>query len=62
MVTYQQFVALVFDVARDRGREVSSLEESQEVLAIAADLWSSGKPQVKNLRETEAREYIEANA
>jgi hypothetical protein len=62
MVGYQTFVSLVFDVARDRGRSIDTLEESQEVLTVASELWSEGKPSITSASEAEARQFIEENA
>lgn len=62
MVGYQQFVSLVFQVARDRGRSIDTLDESQEVLSVAADLWGEGKPGIKTATESEAQHFIEENA
>ena len=62
MVGYQQFVSLVFQVARERGRSIDSLSESQEVLVVASELWQEGKPDLLTASVTEARRYIQDNA
>lgn len=66
MVSYQKFVSVVFAVARDRGRQVNSLQESQDVLGVASELWGEFKsdPRV-NYRAAsveETRNWVEANA
>lgn len=66
MVSYQAFVSLVFEIARERGWQVNSLQQSQEVLSVASELWGEFKsdPRV-NYRAAspeEARNWIEANA
>lgn len=62
MVTWQEFVSLAFEVKRDRGNEVDSLDESQRVLSIAAGLWNDKKSALENADRAAAKRYIEDNA
>lgn len=62
MVKYQEFVSLVFEIARERGRTIDSLEDSQEFLGIAADLWSDNKETLKELTTPATKEWLKENA
>jgi hypothetical protein len=62
MVGYQQFVGAVFEIARERGRDVSSLEDAQSVLRTAANLWTENKAQLRPLSYEETLRYLRRNA
>ena len=62
MVTYQKFVALCFEIKRERGNDVRSLQESQQVLSIASELWQNGKPEINSATVSDAKDYIRRNA
>lgn len=62
MVAYQKFVSIVFDVARDRGRSIDSLSDSQQYLGVAAELWTENKATLRGMDEAEARRWTEQNA
>lgn len=62
MVSWQQFVSLCFDVKRERGNDVESLEESQEVLQVASSLWNDRKDDLRTASQQAAKSYIERNA
>lgn len=62
MVSWQRFVSLCHEVAEERGNKPGSLEESQDVLAIAADLWNDNKESLRGASVSEARDYIRRNA
>lgn len=62
MVQWQQFVSLCFQVKRERGNDVESLQESQEVLGIASDLWQAEKSFLRNASDAEALNFIRSNA
>lgn len=61
MVAYQDFVSIVFDVAKDRGRSIDSLNESNEVLQIAAEAWSRNKSRLRDASQRQARQWVEDN-
>lgn len=62
MVKYQEFVSLVFEIARERDRSIDTLEDSQKYLATAAELWSNNKQTVKNLSVAETKAWLYRNA
>lgn len=62
MVSWQQFVSLCFEVKKDRGNDVDTLEESQQVLQIASELWRDRKEALKTASRSEAKSFIERKA
>lgn len=62
MVSWQRFVSLCHSVAEERDNGAESLEESQEILSVASDLWSEGKNELTGASVSEARDYIRRNA
>lgn len=58
MVGYQEWVSIVFDVSKSKGALISSLNESQEVLEVAAGLWSEN-PFLKTASRAEARAFAD---
>lgn len=62
MVMYQQFISLVFEIARERGRDIDSLEDSQTMLQTGATLWSSNKVFLRSLDEDETLDWLRENA
>lgn len=60
MVDYQQFVSLAFEVSREKGAVIASLNESQDVLAVAAKLWSEN-PELKQMSAGQARNFLQQN-
>lgn len=62
MVKWQTFVSLCFEVKRDRGNDVDSLAESQQVISIASDLWNQKKSELRTADRASAKQYIERNA
>lgn len=62
MVKYQDFVSLVFEIARERGRRIDSLSDSQQYLETAAQLWTENKEVLKGFSAREARNWLEQNA
>lgn len=60
MVSWQKFVSLCFEVKRERGNDVESLEEGQEVITIASDLWKQAD--LSGSSVSEAKDFIKRNA
>jgi len=58
MVAYQEWVSIVFDVSRQKGAVIASLNESQDVLGAAAALWSEN-PALKSMSRSQARSFAE---
>lgn len=58
MVDYQTFVSLTFDVSRQKGAVIASLNESQDVLTAAAKLWSEN-PELKQMTAAQARSFLQ---
>lgn len=59
MVGYQDWVSIVFEIAREKGATIDSLEDSQRVLEVAALLWSNN-PALKGMSTSEAKSFARA--
>lgn len=62
MVAYQKFVSLVFEIARERGRKIDSLEDSQKFLNTAAQLWTANKATLRQMTVAQAKDWLQKNA
>lgn len=58
MVSYNEFVGIVFDVAESRGAE-NSFEKNASTLSVAADIWNDRKAELRPASESTARSIAE---
>jgi hypothetical protein len=59
MVGYQKFVSIFFEVARQKGARIDSLETSQEILTVAAQHWSE-HPELKTASVSFVRDHLQS--
>lgn len=58
MVSYNEWVGIVFDVADSKGAE-NSFEKNASTLSVAADIWADRKAEIRPASESTARAIAE---
>jgi hypothetical protein len=59
MVSYQTFVTLAFDVARQKGAQFDGIDDGGDFLSDVAALWSSNTEQYRQMTQQQARNALE---
>lgn len=59
MVSYQKWTQIAFEVARSKGM-VSSQENSQDLISVAADIWQERKDELSACTVANARQIAES--
>lgn len=59
MVKYATWVSVVWDSAKSKGLRNASFEESQDVTAVAADVWNDRKQEIQSASKTAARKIAD---
>lgn len=59
MVSYQAFVSIVFETAREKGAQFDGIEDGQPVMTLVSELWNENKQKLQRMTQAEAKRYAQ---
>lgn len=58
MVSWQTMVSIAFDIADSKGAEFENISDGGQFMSDLAQVWSQNKDEVKQMTESQARNYL----
>jgi len=59
MVSYQEYIAIAFSVAKEKGATFDGIDEGGDFISQAAVVWQQDKERIKQLTEKQTINYLE---